>query len=901
MTGIPLTIRKNALVIGGVITLFTWILMAFGAFRIPDGLVYNLFVRLSPQSASSGSNVLVIKADFERMQSGDEVWLKLLRELRRQGARQIVFTFLPGRAGQQFYAEAAQSNVVFGRRIREAASISGENTLEPFPAAAAGLKLPFGVIDNPPQEFGMHRYQAVTIKVGGVNHPSLEAAAAGYLGIPPAHSAPFLINFNGRSGGLPHVSLEQALEGGLIPELVKGKAIIVGFSDLAHEAGLHTPLAGERDVPLIDYRAHALDTLISANAISEPPLILQMLFIALIVFTGLMLKTFLEIHFLTWLTLAAIAAYMATCWLLLIYGKIWFPATESLAAFFLTFLIIFRQRVVLAEEAVDNMLLSLSAKLKQRVMPESFYSSQEYWAQVITMVNQNLNLTRAIFLEKVPGDHRIREIKSLHCSITDISEMRRDYTRTPYSTAIATGGPIRIEGTNYLTKSETPEEQYLVPLIFGGQPLGFWAFGIAPDKAAQIPHFKGTIIDFGRQISELLYRRQEWQKEQQRKNSFAGSYLDLSRNIPHEEMRKALDLFESRVNILETVFTELGTATILYNLFGRVLLVNRRMVEIARNAGLAPYEMTALDLLVTLSGLPAEEARQRLNNVLIEHDEITLASSPTLGDGKEYLLRIRPLVESGQKLSSEDASLFSVYGILLEMIDLKEVTGRERIKEQFIKKLTLRLSELLEPLAAAAERFEDATLDRKTSAGIASELQKHASGALLFAQNIAAQLENDQPVTDQDMHPVDGIQLLRDAAALAERKLLQRRITTSIAVPGNIPFVWASPHALEVAFRSFILMLGNDAAPNTSIGIDVRMEQDLVVFRFDSTGFGMPEDVFNRYLFSDEPTDSVLHRNARSSIRHVRQWQGTVEASSEIGAGSSITVRLKKFTLGMHS
>lgn len=822
--------------------------MVLGVFRIPDGLAYNFFVRLSPASKPSDCNILIIKAGFERMESGDDVWLTLLRELRRQEARQIVFTFLPARASRQFYEEAVKSNVIFGRRIHEDASITESRTLEPFPSAAANLTLHFGVVADPIDEFGMHRHQQMNITVGDSVYPSLEAAAAAsYRGIPSRTTAPVLINFIGKSGGLPHVSLERALGEGLIPELVKGKSVIIGFSDLAHEPGLHTPLSGKREVPLIEYRAHALDTLIANKAISETPLIIQMFFIALIVFAGLLLQTLLEIRFLTWLTFAAVTVYLGACWLLLQFGRVWFPVTESMVAFSLTFLLIFRQRVLLAEEAVDNMLLSLSARLKQRVMPESFYSSQEYWAQVITMVNQTLNLTRAIFLEKVPGDHRLREVKALHCSITDISELRRDYNRTPYSTAIAGGGPIRLEHANYLIKSEVPEDQYLVPLIFGGQPLGFWAFGIDPDTAAKIPHFKETIRDFGKQISELLFRRQEWQSEQLRKNSFAGNYLDLSRDIPHEEMRKSLDLFERRVNTLETVFAELGTATILYDLFGRVLLVNRRMLEITKDAGLTTYEMTALDLVVTLCGLSTEEIREHFHNVLIEHAEITLSTSRHLNSGANYILRIRPLLESDQKLPAENASLFSIYGILLELVDLREITRHEQIKDQLTGGLSLRLE--------------------------------------------------DQSISCRGAYPVDGTQLLRDAAALAERKLLQRRITTSIVAPGAMPSVWASPRTLEVAFLSLILMLGNDAVLNSVISIEVVEEKEFVAYRFASTGFGMPTDVLNRNLFSDELTDSVQHRRARTAIRHIQQWQGTIKASSEIGEGTSIAIRLKKFTL----
>ncbi len=894
--GLGMNIRKNALAVGAVITLVTWILMAAGVFRIPDGLIYNFLVGLSPSSSSPPSNVLIVKTGFERMGEGDGVWLALLRELRRQGAKQVVFTFLPTRVSREFYEEAAASRmVIFGRQFLEDES-SSMQVLAPFPPSAANLKLPFGVLVDPPDESGMHRYQHTNVVVNGSRYPTLEAVAAGrFTGATVETSTSVLINFLGRGGGIPGVSLDRALGGGLIPELVKGKSVIIGFANMAHEPGLRTPLAGGRDIALLDYRGYAIDTFIAGSGIIEVPLVVQFLFVAFIVFAGLVLQTFFEMRFLTWLTLAAIIASLGSCWLLLLFGHIWLPVVEPLVAFFLTFLLIFRQRVLLAEEAVNTMLLNLSAKLKQRVMPESFYNSQEYWSQVITMVNQTLNLTRTIFLERVPGEHRVREVKALHCSITDISERRRDYERTPYSTAIASGGPIRLDRANYLTQSETEEDQYLVPLLFGGQPLGFWAFGIAPETAARIPYFEGTIRDFGKQISELLYRRQEWQVQQRKQNSYSVNYLDLSRDVPHEELKKSIDLFERRVNTLETVFAELGTATILYDLFGRVLLVNRRMVEIMKEAGLAPYELTALDLAVALSGLKAEEVRQHLHKVLIEHGQVTLMASRIRAKAGEHLIRIRPLVEQENRLLPTEARPFSVYGILFELVDLSDITRSDRTREQFVGQLPGRLTAMIEPVAAAAARLQDETLAPEARKSLLAELDDRASEALGFVADMGGCLEKRSPTTGRESYPIDALPLLRGAAARAERDLVQRRIATTIVVSGTVPLVWAESRELAESFYAFIIMIGNDTAQNNAIKMEIGTEDDYVVCRLTNTGFGMPDAVFQRALFSDEPTDSDEYRRARAAVGQIRQWQGSVVATSEVGCGILVEVRLKKF------
>ena len=97
------------------------------------------------------------------------------------------------------------------------------------------------------------------------------------------------------------------------------------------------------------------------------------------------------------------------------------------------------------------------------------------------MINQSLNLKRMIFLERVPNDHRLKEIKAFECSIHDVVDLRRDYERTPYSTVIQEQKPL-LQTKPYLLPLAVEDQQYLAPLMFAGDVLGFWAFTVASDS-----------------------------------------------------------------------------------------------------------------------------------------------------------------------------------------------------------------------------------------------------------------------------------------------------------------------------------------------------------------------------------------------------------------------------------
>ena len=151
-----------------------------------------------------------------------------------------------------------------------------------------------------------------------------------------------------------------------------------------------------------------------------------------------------------------------------------------------------RFKLMRDDQEMRRIVLQQMARLQEYILPPDFYELDEHWAQVISFIDQTLNLNRVIFLEKVKGDHRVREVQALRCSLQDIDERRRDYERVPYSDAIAEGGPVRLERRLFFKgPGDGSAEQYLVPLVFGGEVQGFWAFDVDPAVVRSSLRFLG--------------------------------------------------------------------------------------------------------------------------------------------------------------------------------------------------------------------------------------------------------------------------------------------------------------------------------------------------------------------------------------------------------------------------
>jgi hypothetical protein len=172
-------------------------------------------------------------------------------------------------------------------------------------------------------------------------------------------------------------------------------------------------------------------------------------------------------------------------------------------------------------------------------------------------------------------------------------------------------------------------DQHMTPLTFGGEVLGFWAMGVAPEKIQATPGFFALVDDFVTQIAELIYHRQQWQQRQRTESSDIVRYLRLrgGENL-YQTLRQNLTVFERRLHGLEQVFQSLETAAIFYSPFGRVLQANQAKVKILQHSQLPGYEMTALDLISALCGIDLAESRRTLQQVFVEHRALTLSALP---------------------------------------------------------------------------------------------------------------------------------------------------------------------------------------------------------------------------------------------------------------------------------
>ena len=785
-----------------------WVGHFFGFFNLPEGMIYDFLVQVTPAQQQATEDIIILEVDDAPLREGDDLWPPLLTTLKAMQPRAIVFPFLPPHGSEKFYAAAEKSDTIFF--ARQLTQEEGENQLEPLPAQALDRNLQIGLLAMPPTSYGVHRQYEIGYATEEGPLPSLVSILSAQLGnrLPdPKSTASFLINFFHCSPTLPSLSFVRLLTGEITPDLLRNKIILISLSFPLHSHGFQTPInLGEESMSLVEYTGYALETFLEGK---EPIPTGPWLTLALLCLTGLC--TFFAFQYLPPLyhllyTVAILAALLLCSWTAVRSFQIWPPVAALLLLQTALFLVVPLIRLKEREQFTQNILLEHSAALRKHFFPERLTGTDEYWSHIINMVNQTLHLHRSIFLETVEGDHRVREVIALHCSIEDIAEQRRDYQRTPYLTALAEGGPVSV--SSYLATGPDDEEQFLVPLKTADQVLGFWAFGVCSLDKAERKTLLETVRMFAEKISMALLENKEFlQLDRVQHRGMGRFFSSQAVDAVSTQLDQMILLTKRRMQALETLINALSTATVLYDSFGRLIQINTRMSELLRDMeGVNGGNCSSLDLGVCLTGKSMEEIRRLLSRVVIERKNIRLPAKLGTDEGSFELI-IHPVTLE----TESDTSPFQILGILFELLDISDLQEAWQIQEELFEQTNFHLHQDLEQMLAAEEVLKQDNLETARKTEALSLLHRSRQDMQTFVEDIDSFVTDNLLTEHPDIFPVNPATLLREAVRALQQEAEQGGITCSINAQEHIELVYAGPDMFKELLAALAKVLLDDA------------------------------------------------------------------------------------------
>ena len=468
--------------------------------------------------------------------------------------------------------------------------------------------------------------------------------------------------------------------------------------------------------------------------------------------------------------------------------------------------------------------------------------------------------------------------------------------RTPYSTAIEEQKPILLDKP-YLTTLDNEEQQYLAPLIFAGDILGFWAFTIIPSEVRASQKFHDLTQAFMKQISEILFYRQQWESQERQNKKNILTYLTFNPGTPSYQMlSKSLALLDKRIGEQQQVFNSLNTGGVLYDLFGRVLLLNNAMEELAKSENLRLYNLTAMDFIAAVTGYDSIEAKDIMQRAIFDKETLSLPVTHFKA-GRDYILHIQPLqLEDTHQLTNPNEQVFEIIGILCELEDVTELKAIYRLKEQMFERFNFQMRNDFASMVFALSILEDTTTSTDDKAFALYSIKGKIDETLATLESVNKQMSINVENLAESLgsYPINAQVAIKEAVTNLSDYAALRSIKIHLTCPRLLSLVLASPNELNTSFHALLTLMINDTFEGADLWIAIEEKNEWVTVFFRNNGIGIASNTLEQSPGPLSPL-STEELKIHEVISWVNYWEGRIEFFSQLGKGSTVTLMLKRF------
>lgn len=702
---------------------------------------------------------------------------------------------------------------------------------------------------------------------------------------------------------LPNITLSHALKGGIIDELVADKIVIVDLDYSQYPATFYTPgSSSSSSATLAQIQALAAETLLTKSYIRSPSALLSMLVLLIIYTLCFFLLQLLSSKgvFIFGLALTMLTFFGAVA--TLFYWHTLLPIFEWIVIQVFCVVYLLSIERLREESLILQMSAALNARLGKRVQPPSFYQSEQPWDNLHTMINQQLNLQRSIFLAKVPKDHRVVAIHGLNCAIDDIKEKRRDFKRSPYSLALASLKPLKLE-KQYFKQLADNEVEYLCPLFLGGRMLGFWALTVVPGKDWHGQTFENHLNQFSTEITELLHHRENYLHENRKQNHIIRRIFGLKlAQAEYQDLDTSVSRLEKRFDSLQTIYDGMSTASSLYSLFGQIVYSNRQMEALIKKWNLPFYTLSAHDFLLQITDLDSQQIKQRLLQVTLNNVEVCLNID---NENKEnhYILRIRPMQVPND--NKEQGAPFLLLGLLFEFIDIGEAQHLMTLKKDLYTQYFHQMRNNLGELYLVSRQLQQQLPDKNPLLNMLTQTLDECTKVNL---NIEEQLASHRSLVS-NVVPVNPCSEWQKVVNINGENIRKKRIQLAEDLPAIMSLVLAEQSQLCLLLELICVLLVEDSDSNESTlsllvkdtyQLDKNNKQKrIITMRFSNEGYGVPESQLKELtemsveqLGHDEVLEKLL-----IAANSAASWGLELEINSKLGSGYVIELSMPVFLM----
>ncbi len=195
-------------------------------------------------------------------------------------------------------------------------------------------------------------------------------------------------------------------------------------------------------------------------------------------------------------------------------------------------------------------------------------------------------------------------------------------------------------------------------------------------------------------------------------------------------------------------------------------------------------------------------------------------------------------------------------------------------------------------ISASAQLLLEHPDDAELRSQCANKIYTATERASLIIENL---LKFARPQSER-IKPVDLHAVLEETLALLAHQMALQKVTLQKQFQPNLPRVHGSPEMLQQVATNLILNACNAMPEGGTLTVATRTtEAGQVQIRFSDTGRGIPPEHLSKIFdpfFTTMPVGKGIGLGLSISYSIIQQHQGTIGVESQVGQGTTFTVRL---------
>jgi signal transduction histidine kinase len=337
-----------------------------------------------------------------------------------------------------------------------------------------------------------------------------------------------------------------------------------------------------------------------------------------------------------------------------------------------------------------------------------------------------------------------------------------------------------------------------------------------------------------------------------------------------EEMRDEIESLDDQRRAMETVLSSMEDGVVLLGADGGVRLAN---AAASRHLGARPTSLAAL--------LPL--ALERAVRTAVEERTTVEVEVETGAPSRWLRASAMPVGDDGS--------------VLLFVRDVTQSRRIEAVRRDFVANASHELKTPAASIQAAAETIRSAiSEDPEVVSRFAGQLEREATRLSRIVSDLLdlSQLESGYDLDEE----IALDQLVREEVERFEEAAADARVTLSLHAEVT-PAVRGSRRDLALLIRNLVDNAIRYTRPGGSVGVGASCEGDKVLLKVSDTGIGIPSRDLSRIFERFYRVDRARSRETGgtglglSIVKHiVDNHGGTVKVDSELGRGTTFTVRL---------